>query len=83
MKIRYIAIGATAAFVLGIVITLISFESIPSEPPENLPEGMTPIMPEVGKTSTPAGPYLIFASIIVLIGAGIYSMISLANRRRK
>lgn len=75
MKTRYITIGATISLVLGITITMLSFETFPSESPENLPEGMTPIAPEVGKTSTPVGPYLTFASIIVLIGTGIYSLI--------
>lgn len=83
MKTRYISIGAAATLVLGIVITILSFETFPSEPPENLPKGMTPITPEVGKTSTPAGPYMIFASIIVLIGTGIYSLVNFLKRRRK
>ncbi|MCE2506686.1 MAG: hypothetical protein J4F36_09545 [Nitrosopumilaceae archaeon] len=81
MKTRYIAIGAAISLVLGIAITILSFETFPSEPPENLPEGMTPITPEVGKTSTPVGPYLTFASVLVLIGTGIYSLIGLLKRK--
>ena len=81
MKTRYIAIGAVISLLIGIAITMLSFETIPSEPPENLPKGMTPITPEVGKTSTPAGPYLIYASILVLIGTGIYSLVSFLKRR--
>ena len=81
MKIRYITIGAAIFLVLGITITILSFETFSSEPIENLPEGMTPITPEVGKTSTPAGPYLTFASILVLIGTGIYSLIVFLKRR--
>ena len=81
MKIRYIAIGAVILLGLGIIITILSFETIPSEPPENLPKGMTPITPEVGKTSTPAGPYMIVASILVLIGSGIYSLVGFLKRR--
>ena len=82
MKIRYIAIGTVVTLVLGIIITLLSFETIESEPPENLPEGMTPITPEVGKTSTPLGPYMIFASIIVLFGTGIYSLVGFMRRKK-
>lgn len=81
MKIRYIATGAAISLVLGIVITILSFETIPSEPPKNLPDGMTPITPEVGKTSTPVGPYMIFASILVLIGTGVYSLIGFLKAR--
>ena len=81
MKTRYIAIGAAISLVLGIAITILSLETFPSEPPENLPEGMTPITPEVGKTSTPVGPYLTFASVLVLIGTGIYSLIGLLKRK--
>ncbi|AFS82586.1 hypothetical protein [Candidatus Nitrosopumilus sediminis] len=74
MKTRYIAIGATIFLLMGITITILSFETIPSEPPKNLPKGMIPITPEVGKTSIPTGPYIIYASIFVLIGTGIYSL---------
>jgi len=81
MKTRYIAIGATIFLLIGIVITILSFEIIPSEPPENLPEGMIPITPEVWKTTTPMGNYMIITSIIVLLGTGIYSLISFQKRR--
>ncbi|MCV0409623.1 hypothetical protein [Nitrosopumilus sp.] len=81
MKTRYIAIGAAISLVLGIAITIQSFETIPSEYPENLPEGMTPITPEVGKTSTPVGNYMIITSILVLIGTGIYFLMGFLKRR--
>jgi len=42
---------------------------------------MIPIIPEVGKTSTPVGNYVIIASILVLIGTGIYSLIGFLKRR--
>ena len=83
MKTRYIATGAAISLTLGIIITILSFETIPSTPPENLPEGMTPITPEVGKTSTPAGPYMITASVLVLIGIGTYSLVGFLKRRIK
>ena len=81
MKTRFITIGAALFLMLGVAITLFSFETIPSEFPENLPEGMTPITPEVGHTTTPVGNYMIIASIIVLIGTGIYSLIGFLKRR--
>lgn len=83
MKTRYVAIGATIFLLIGTTITILSFETIPSEPPENLPKGMVPITPEVGKTSTPAGPIIIYGSILVLIGTGIYSLIGFLKRRNK
>ena len=83
MRIRYIIIGASITLVIGIITTVLSFETIPSEPPENLPKGMTPITPIVGKTSTPLGIYLIFASILVLIGTGIYSLVNFLKRRMR
>ena len=84
MRIRYIIIGASITLVIGITTTVLSFETIPpSEPPENLPKGMTPITPIVGKTSTPLGIYLIFASILVLIGTGIYSLVNFLKRRMR
>ena len=81
MKSRYIVIGTIISLLIGIAITILSFETIPSEPPENLPEGVIPITPVVGKTSTPVGPYLIYASILVLIGTGIYSLVGFLKRR--
>ena len=81
MKTRYIAIGTTISLLFGVLITILSFETIPSEPPENLPEGMTPITPEVGKTTTPIGNYIIVASIVVLVGTGIYSLIGFLKRK--
>lgn len=80
MKINYIAIGAAISLMLGIAITILSIETIPSEPTENLPDYMTPISPEVGKTTTPIGNYMIVTSIIVLIGSGIYSLIRFLKR---
>ncbi|KAF6245443.1 hypothetical protein [Nitrosopumilus sp. b2] len=81
MKTRYITIIAVIFLVLGVAITILSFETITSEPPKNLPEGMTPITPEVGKTSTPVGNYMIIGSIMVLIGTGIYSLIGFLKVR--
>ena len=81
MKTRFIAIGAVLSLLLGITITILSIETIPSAPPENLPEGMVPITPEVGRTTTPLGNYLIIASILVLIGTGIYSLVCFLKRR--
>ena len=66
---------------MGIVITVFSFETIPSEPPEDLPEGMVPITPEVERTTTPVGNYMIITSILVLIGTGIYSLVGFLKRR--
>ena len=66
---------------MGIAITILSFKIIPSEPPENLPEGMVPITPEVGKTITPVGNYMIITSILVLLGTGIYSLIGFQKRK--
>ena len=83
MKIRFIVVGAAFLLVLGVFITILSFEIIPSESPENLPEGMVPITPEVGKTTTPVGNYMIVASILVLIGTGIYSIIDFLKRRQR
>ena len=81
MKIRYIAIGAVISLLLGISISILSIETFPSEPPQNLPKGMVPITPEVGKTSTPIGIYMIIVSVLVLIGTGIYSLIDFQKRR--
>ena len=81
MKTTNIAIGALISLLLGIAITILSFETFSSEPTENLPEGMVPITPEVGKTSTPVGPYLIYASVLALIGTGIYSLVGFMKRR--
>jgi len=81
MKTRYIIIGAVIFLLIGIAITILSFETISSEPPENLPEGMTPITPVVGKTTTPVGNYMIIASILVLVGTGIYSLVGFLIRR--
>ncbi|MCV0366200.1 MAG: hypothetical protein K5798_02905 [Nitrosopumilus sp.] len=83
MKTRYIAICSAISLVLGIVIAILSIETIPSEPPENLPDYMTPIRPEVGKTTTPVGIYMIVASILVLIGTGIYSLVRFLKRRTR
>ena len=80
MKTRYITIGATIFLLIGIVITILSFETITSEPPENLPEGMVPITPTV-KTTNPVGNYMIIASILVLIGTGIYWLIGFQKLR--
>lgn len=66
---------------MGIAVTVFSFETIPSEPPEDLPEGMVPISPEVGRTTTPVGNYMIIASILVLIGTGIHSLAGFLKRR--
>lgn len=81
MKTRFIIIGAAIFLVLGVAITMFSFETIPYEPPENLPSGMTSITPEIGKTSTPVGNYVTIASILVLIGTGIYFLVCFLKRR--
>ena len=74
---------AVISLLTGIVITILSFETIPSEPLDNLPEDMTPITPVVGKTTTPVGIYLVIASVFVLIGTGIYSLIGFLKRRKR
>ena len=74
MKVRYIAIGAAATLLLGVAVTVLSFEEVTSEPLENLPEGVTPITPVVGRTTTPVGGYMMAAGITTLIGSGIYSL---------
>ncbi len=74
MKIKIIAIAAMVCLLLGFAITILSFETIPSEPPEDLPEGMVPITPEVGKTTNPVGPYMMAAGVLVLIGTAVYSL---------
>ncbi len=57
-------------------------EMMPSEPAEDLPMGMTPITPEVGKTTAnPVGMYLTVAGIVALIGSGIYSPIGVLRRK--
>ncbi len=81
MKARYVAIGAAISLLLGIAVSVLSIETVPSEPPENLPEGMTPITANVGRTTTPVGNYMIIAGIVVLIGSGIYSLISSLKRK--
>ncbi|MCE2498728.1 MAG: hypothetical protein J4F28_07060 [Nitrosopumilaceae archaeon] len=74
MKIRYVAIGAAVTLLLGAAVTVLSFEVVTSEPLEDLPEGVTPITPTVGRTTTPVGVYMVAAGIAVLIGSGIYSL---------
>ncbi|MCG8531298.1 MAG: hypothetical protein MI749_11590 [Desulfovibrionales bacterium] len=81
MKARYVAIGAAAILLLGAAVTVLSLEEVTSEPPENLPEGMTPITPTVGRTTTPVGPYMMAAGVSVLIGSGIYSLAGYLKRR--
>lgn len=81
MKARYVAIGAAAILLLGAAVTVLSFEEVTSEPPENLPEGVTPITPTVGRTTTPVGPYMVAAGIFVLVGSGIYSLAGYLKRR--
>lgn len=83
MKARYIAIGAAATLLLGIVVNVLSLEEVPSEPPEDLPEGMTPITPEVGRTTTPVGNYMMVTGIAVLIGSGIYYLVRSMKRIRR
>ena len=83
MKTRYILIGAVISILIGVAITMLSFETITSEPPENLPEGMIPITPVVGKTTTPVGIYMIIASILVLMGTGLYSLVDFLKRRKR
>jgi len=82
MKTRYILIGAAISILIGVAITMLSFETITSEPPENLPEGMIPITPVVGKTTTPVGIYMIIASILVLMGTGMYSLVGFLKRKK-
>ena len=83
MKIRFLILGAIIFLMLGFAITMFSFETIPYEPPENLPKGMIPITPVIGKTATPIGIYLIIASILVLVGTGFYLLISFLNSRNR
>lgn len=81
MRVRYIATGAAVTLLLGAAVTVLSFEEVTSEPLEDLPEGVTPITPVVGKTTTPVGGYMMAAGILVLIGSGIYSLARLLKRR--
>ena len=80
MKTRYITICATIFLLIGIVITILSFEITPSEPLVNLPEGMVPITPTV-VGSEPIGNYMIIVSILVLIGTRIHSLIDFKKLR--
>ena len=83
MNVRYVAVGAAIFLLLGVALSVLSIETVPSEPPENLPEGVTPITPSVGRITTPVGFYMIIAGITVLIGSGIYSLIrSLKGKTR-
>lgn len=81
MRVRYVAAAAAAVLLLGAVVTMLSFEVVTSEPPEDLPEGMTPIVPTVGKSTTPVGGYMMGTGIVVLIGSGIYSLARFLARR--
>lgn len=81
MKTRHIFISALALFLVGILITMLSFETVSSAPPENLPNYMTPIPAEVGKTTTPIGIYMIVTGIAVMIGTGIYCIIIFTKKR--
>lgn len=83
MKARYIAIGAAVTLLLGVAVNVLSLKEVSYEPLEDLPEGMTPITPEVRRTATPAGNYMIIAGIAVLIGSGIYSIICSLKRIRR
>ena len=83
MRTRYIAIGSTIFLLIGIAITILSLEITTSEPIEDLPEGMVSITPTVAKTTTPIGNYMIIASILVLIGVGIYSLIGFLKRKMR
>ncbi len=83
MNVRHVAVGAAISLLLGVALSVLSIETVPSEPPGNLPEGMTPIAPNVGRTTTPVGFYMIIAGITVLVGSGIYSLIgSLKGKTR-
>ena len=81
MKTRYIAIGATIFFLIGIAISFLSFESITSEHQEHGYRDMIPITPTVGKMTNPVGVPMIIVSILVLIGTGIYSLIKILKRK--
>ena len=84
MRVRYVAAAAAAVLLLGAAVTLLSFEEVASEPPGDLPEGMTPIVPTVAKATTPVGGYMMAAGIVALVGSGIYSLArSLARRIRR
>ena len=81
MRARYVATGAAATLLLGAAVTVLSLEEVTSEPLENLPEGVTPITPTVGRTTTPVGPYMMAAGIVTLAGSGIYSLAGYLKRR--
>ena len=81
MKVRYVAIGAAATLLLGAIVTVLSFEEVTSEPLEDLPEGVTPITPTVGRATTPVGGYMMVAGIVTLVGSGIYSLAGYLKRR--
>ena len=81
MRAGYIAIGAAVSLLLGAAVTVLSFEEVTSEPREDLPEGVTPITPVVGKTTTPIGVYMMAAGIAALAGIGIYSLARSLKRR--
>ena len=81
MKVRYIAIGAVAALLLGAAVTVLSLEEVTSEPPGDLPESVTPITPTVVRATTPVGGYMMAAGITALVGSGIYSLAGYLKRR--
>lgn len=81
MKVRYIATGAAAALLLGAAVTVLSLEEVTSEPPEDLPESVTPITPTVIRATTPIGGYMMAAGITALAGSGIYSLAGYLKRR--
>lgn len=74
MKVRHTAIGAAATLLLGVAVSVLSLEEVTSEPPEGLPEDVTPITPTVIRTTTPIGGYMMAAGIAILVGSGIYSL---------
>ena len=83
LKIRYVAIGGAISIILGIGVSILSIEETyyGYEPTEHPLNQDTPIITDVGKTTTPAGNYMIVAGIVVLLGCGVYYLFSFVKRK--
>ena len=80
MKVRYIAIASVIFLLIGMIITIHSITTIPAKQINDLSDNMTPIITYVGKPVA-VGPYLMYASFLVLVGVGIYSLTVFLNKR--
>lgn len=68
---------------MGIGVTILSLEEVyyGYEPTEHPLNQDTPIIIEVGKTSTQVGNYMIITGIVVLLGCGLYSLLRFVKRK--